>query len=101
MAACFNPEARIPKGQVTVRNIAGLYEYENTLVTLELTGQQLKDALEHSAQYFREYETNKTLQELVDQRVPGYDVELVCMVTPPGHSKRTPKRRGSRREAVG
>ena len=49
MAACFNPQARIPKGPVTVRDIAGLYEYENTLVTLELTGQQLKDALEHSA----------------------------------------------------
>src|SRR5262245_41970893 len=29
MAACFNPDARIPKGQVTVRDIAGLYEYEN------------------------------------------------------------------------
>src|SRR5207302_3698458 len=43
MAACFNPQARIPKGSVTVRDIAGLYEYENTLVTLELTGQQLKD----------------------------------------------------------
>src|SRR5256886_9139617 len=51
MAACFNPEARIPNGKVTVRNIAGLYEYENTLVTLELTGQQLKEALEHSAQF--------------------------------------------------
>src|SRR5437868_3259470 len=76
MAASFNPQARIPKGQVTVRNIAGLYEYENTLVTLELTGQQLKDALEHSAQYFREYETNKTLQELVDSRIPGFNFDV-------------------------
>jgi len=76
MAASFNPEARIPKGPVTVRDIAGLYEYENTLVTLELTGQQLKAALEHSAEYFREYETNKTLSELVDQRVPGYNFDI-------------------------
>src|SRR6266498_5082229 len=81
MAACFNPEARIPKGKVTVRDIAGLYEYENTLVTLELTGQQLKDALEHSAQYFREYELNKTLNELVDQRVPGYNFDMAEGVT--------------------
>src|SRR5205814_617876 len=66
MAACFNPEARIPKGKVTVRNIAGLYEYENTLVTLELTGQQLKHALEHSARYFRESEQGKSLAELID-----------------------------------
>src|SRR5258707_1617192 len=76
MAACFNPDARIPRGPVTVREIAGIYEYENTLVTLELTGQQLKDALEHSAHYFREYQPGKTLAELVDQRIPGYNFDM-------------------------
>lgn len=76
MAACFNPQARIPKGPVTVRDIAGLYEYENTLVTIELTGQQLKDALEHSAIYFREYQPGKSLNELVDQRIPGYNFDM-------------------------
>ncbi|HKB64429.1 MAG TPA: 5'-nucleotidase C-terminal domain-containing protein, partial [Pyrinomonadaceae bacterium] len=76
MAACFNPDARIPKGPVTVREIAGIYEYENTLVTLELTGQQLKDALEHSAHYFREYQPGKSLAELVDQRIPGYNFDM-------------------------
>ena len=81
MAACFNPEARIPKGAVTVRNIAGLYEYENTLVTLELTGRQLKDALEHSAHYFRPFEPGKSLSELVDQRIPGYDFDMAEGVT--------------------
>ena len=81
MAACFNPQARIPKGPVTVRDIAGLYEYENTLVTLELTGQQLKDALEHSARYFREYQPGKSLNELVDQRIPGYNFDMAEGVT--------------------
>jgi len=81
LAASFNPQARIPKGKVTVRDIAGLYEYENTLVTLELTGQQLKDALEHSAHYFREYEAGKTLADLVDQRIPGYDFDMAEGVT--------------------
>ena len=81
MAASFNPQARIPKGQVTVRDIAGLYEYENTLVTLELTGQQLKDALEHSAHYFREYEAGKKPSDLVDQRIPGYDFDMAEGVT--------------------
>jgi 2',3'-cyclic-nucleotide 2'-phosphodiesterase (5'-nucleotidase family) len=81
MAACFNPQARIPKGPVTVRDIAGLYEYENTLVTLELTGQQLKDALEHSARYFRLYERGKSLNELVDQRIPGYNFDMAEGVT--------------------
>jgi len=81
MAACFNPQARIPQGPVTVRDIAGLYEYENTLVTLELTGQQLKDALEHSARYFRLYEPGKSLSELVDSRIPGYNFDVAEGVT--------------------
>lgn len=81
MAASFNPEARIPLGPVTVRDIAGLYEYENTLVTIELTGQQLKDALEHSARYFREYQPGKSAAELVDQRIPGYNFDIAEGVT--------------------
>ena len=81
MAACFNPQARIPKGSVTVRDIAGLYEYENTLVTIELTGQQLKDALEHSAKYFKEYQPGKSLSDLVDNRIPGYNFDVAQGVT--------------------
>jgi 2',3'-cyclic-nucleotide 2'-phosphodiesterase/3'-nucleotidase len=76
MAACFNPTAHISKGPVTVRDIAGLYEYENTLVTVELTGQQLKDALEHSTRYFKEYQPGKSLNDLVDTRIPGYNFDF-------------------------
>jgi 2',3'-cyclic-nucleotide 2'-phosphodiesterase/3'-nucleotidase len=61
---------------VTVRDIAGLYEYENTLVTVELTGQQLKEALEHSARYFKEYQPGKSLNELVDSRIPGFNFDV-------------------------
>lgn len=53
---------------MTVRDIAGLYVYENTLVVLEVTGQQLKDALEHSARYFRPYEPGKSPPDLVDEK---------------------------------
>ena len=81
MAACFNPSARIPKGHVSVRDIAGLYEYENTLVTIELTGQQVKDALEHSARYFKPYEPGKSLNDLIDQRIPGYNFDVAQGVT--------------------
>jgi 2',3'-cyclic-nucleotide 2'-phosphodiesterase/3'-nucleotidase len=81
MAAVFNLQARIPKGQVTVREMAGLYVYENTLVVLEVTGQQLKDALEHSARYFRPYEEGKTLAELVNDKIPAYNFDLAEGVT--------------------
>ena len=81
MAASFNPQARIPKGPVTVRDIAGLYVYENTLVVLEVTGQQLKDALEHSAKYFKAYVPNKPASDLVDEKIPGYNFDIAEGVT--------------------
>lgn len=76
MVAPFNLEARISHGPVTVRDIAGLYVYENTLVVLEVTGQQLKEALEHSAKYFRPYEPGKSPADLVDNKIPAYNFDL-------------------------
>jgi 2',3'-cyclic-nucleotide 2'-phosphodiesterase/3'-nucleotidase len=76
MAAVFNPEAKIAQGAVTVRDIAGLYVYENTLVVLEVTGQQVKDALEHSARYFRPYEPGKSAADLVDEKIPAYNFDI-------------------------
>jgi 2',3'-cyclic-nucleotide 2'-phosphodiesterase/3'-nucleotidase len=81
MVASFNPQARLPKGAVTVRDIAGLYIYENTLVVLEVTGQVLKDALEHSARYFRAYEAGLTPAELVDEKIPAYNFDIAEGVT--------------------
>ena len=81
MAAVFNPDARIARGPVTVRDIAGLYVYENTLVVLEITGQQLKEALEHSAKYFRAYEPGKSPAELVDEKIPAYNFDIAEGVT--------------------
>lgn len=81
MAAVFNDNATIAKGPVTVRSIAGLYVYENTLVVLEVTGQQVKDALEHSAKYFRPYEPGKSLAELVDEKIPAYNFDIAEGVT--------------------
>ncbi|HJP91497.1 MAG TPA: bifunctional UDP-sugar hydrolase/5'-nucleotidase [Pyrinomonadaceae bacterium] len=81
MVASFNPEARIAKGPVSVRDIAGLYVYENTLVVLEVTGQQLKDALEHSAKYFKAYAPGKSASDLVDEKIPGYNFDIAEGVT--------------------
>jgi len=81
MVASFNERARIAKGPVTVRDIAGLYIYENTLVVLEVTGRQLKEALEHSAKYFRPYEPGKTARELVDEKIPSYNFDIAAGVT--------------------
>lgn len=53
IAAPFNREAGIPAGDVSVRDVAGLYIYDNTLLAIKLTGAQIKDYLEKSAEYFQ------------------------------------------------
>jgi 2',3'-cyclic-nucleotide 2'-phosphodiesterase/3'-nucleotidase len=54
IAAPFNALAAIPQGQVTIRDVAGLYIYDNTLLGIVLTGAQVKDYLEKSASYFKQ-----------------------------------------------
>jgi 2',3'-cyclic-nucleotide 2'-phosphodiesterase/3'-nucleotidase len=76
MVAVFNSEARIAKGPVSVRDIAGLYVYENTLAVLEVTGIQLKEALEHSARYFKAYTPGKSLREQIDEKIPAYNFDI-------------------------
>ncbi|GAA3370166.1 5'-nucleotidase C-terminal domain-containing protein [Streptomyces sannanensis] len=51
-ASCFSRTARIPAGQITLKDAAGLYPFENTLEARLLTGAQLKDYLEYSAKYY-------------------------------------------------
>ncbi|MFE5630558.1 bifunctional metallophosphatase/5'-nucleotidase [Streptomyces sp. NPDC056543] len=51
-ASCFSLTAAIPAGQVTIRDAAGLYVFENTLEARLLTGAQVKDYLEFSARYY-------------------------------------------------
>ncbi|MEU1942455.1 5'-nucleotidase C-terminal domain-containing protein [Streptomyces sp. NPDC020125] len=51
-ASCFSRTASIPAGEVTIRQVAGLYPFENTLEARVLTGAQLKEYLEFSARYY-------------------------------------------------
>jgi 2',3'-cyclic-nucleotide 2'-phosphodiesterase/3'-nucleotidase len=53
IAAPFSRTASFPAGQVSVRDVAGLYIYDNTLLAVKITGAQLKDYLEYSARYFK------------------------------------------------
>lgn len=52
IAAPFSRTAVFPQGDVTIRDMAGLYIYDNTLEGRLLTGAQVKDYLEYSAKYF-------------------------------------------------
>ncbi|AJF64654.1 bifunctional metallophosphatase/5'-nucleotidase [Streptomyces vietnamensis] len=51
-ASCFSRTARIPAGEISIKDAAGLYVFENTLEARLMTGAQLKDYLEYSAKYY-------------------------------------------------
>jgi 2',3'-cyclic-nucleotide 2'-phosphodiesterase/3'-nucleotidase len=55
LVALPDASVRIPKGPVRVRDVMRLYPYDNTVVTIELTGAELKATLERSAAYFADY----------------------------------------------
>ncbi|WP_080847012.1 bifunctional metallophosphatase/5'-nucleotidase [Cytobacillus gottheilii] len=50
--ALFNNELKGFKNKITMRDIVSNYIYPNTLTVIRITGQDIKDALERSADYF-------------------------------------------------
>ena len=76
MSMSLNSKARIPKGPVTIRDIIGLYEYEAAPIVVEVTGKQLKEALEHSARHFGPYKPNTPINALIDARFPPYTYDV-------------------------
>ena len=71
MATMFFPGVQIPKGPVTVRQAAALYIYDNSLYTVEMTGAQLKDALEHTASFY----TSWPVAAGTELKLPGYNAD--------------------------
>lgn len=77
IAAAFNPNLTIPRGEITVGNIAGIYIYENFLYALEMTGAQIKAYLEYSANFFNVInEGNVDSTPLVNQDIRGYNYDM-------------------------
>ncbi|WP_457028237.1 bifunctional metallophosphatase/5'-nucleotidase [Kitasatospora sp. P5_F3] len=83
-AAPFNRTARIPAGEVKLRDAAGLYIYENTLEARVLTGAQIKAYLEYSAKYFAQLAPGDAinLDTLTNQaNTPDYNFDSVYGVS--------------------
>ncbi|GAB3262412.1 bifunctional metallophosphatase/5'-nucleotidase [Arthrobacter pigmenti] len=84
IAAPFNREAGIPQGPVTIRDIAGLYIYPNTLFGVEMTGAQIKDYLEYSARYFAQLEPGEpvNIDNLTNAGgIPDYNYDMISGLT--------------------
>lgn len=74
--ALFNPRVRVPRGPVTVRQIAALYLYENELYAIEGDGQMVKEALENAARYFLSCRDAACAGPLINSAVFGFNYEM-------------------------
>ncbi|RMF02396.1 MAG: bifunctional metallophosphatase/5'-nucleotidase [Chloroflexi bacterium] len=52
LAAIFNNEGHFSAGDIKISDVYGIYQYDNTLYVMEVTGDILKRALEHDAEYW-------------------------------------------------
>src|SRR5258706_3228 len=76
-AAAFDTGAGLPEGEVRLRDVFGIYPYENTLRAVRISGQQLREYLEQSARYYRTYAPG---QPVINDNVPGYNYDVVSGV---------------------
>ncbi|MGE5802214.1 MAG: 5'-nucleotidase C-terminal domain-containing protein, partial [Gemmatimonadota bacterium] len=76
-AAAFDVQVSLPEGEIHQREVSGIYPYENTLRAVKISGQQLREFLEHSARYYRSYAPG---QPVVNDSVPGYSFDVVSGV---------------------
>jgi 2',3'-cyclic-nucleotide 2'-phosphodiesterase (5'-nucleotidase family) len=77
-AAAFTTTVGLGPGPVRLRDVAGVYPYENTLRAVRIDGGRLKAFLEHSARYFQTYAPGGPL---IDESIPGYNFDVVSGVT--------------------
>lgn len=55
LAALFTNDAKLNAGPIKLKDAYAVYIYDNTLYVIEATGQEIKDELEWTANYFNQY----------------------------------------------
>jgi 2',3'-cyclic-nucleotide 2'-phosphodiesterase / 3'-nucleotidase len=81
-SAAFNPRAAIPKGPVTIRQVAALYIYDNELYAIEGSGRMVREALENSARFYNTCpDAQCSKGPLINRAIIGYNFEAAQGVT--------------------
>ena len=85
-ASPFSRTAEFPAGDISIRDVAGLYVFDNTLGGVEVNGSQLRDYLEYSARYFKQTEEGaefdpatgtNAVDEDLDRPIPDYNYDAL------------------------
>ncbi|MDO3706074.1 5'-nucleotidase C-terminal domain-containing protein [Micromonospora sp. C28SCA-DRY-2] len=79
IAAPFSRTAVFPAGDVKIRDVAGLYVYDNTLEAVVLSGAEVRAYLEYSAKYFRTLAPGAPVEPetISDPAVPDYNYDVI------------------------
>lgn len=77
--AAFSLAARIPRGPITVADVAGLYIYDNTLKAVRISGAQLRAYIEKSAEYYLPCPGGRC-ERVTNPAVPGYNFDVISGV---------------------
>lgn len=80
-ASAFDLTVTVPAGRVTVRQLAALYPYDNTLYRIEGTGKMIREALENAARYFRTCAADCKQPPLINSSVIGYNFDMASGVS--------------------
>ncbi|OKI46431.1 bifunctional metallophosphatase/5'-nucleotidase [Micromonospora sp. CB01531] len=82
IAAPFSRTAVFPQGDVRIRDLAGLYVYDNTLEAVVISGAEVKAYLEYSAKYFKTFAVGDTVDpaNISDPAVPDYNYDVISGV---------------------
>lgn len=77
ISAPFSRTALFPAGDVKIKDVAGLYIYDNTLEAVVLTGAEVRAYLEYSAKYFRTLAPGAPVDPAVisEPAVPDYNYD--------------------------
>ncbi|HEV7898090.1 MAG TPA: 5'-nucleotidase C-terminal domain-containing protein [Planosporangium sp.] len=82
IAAPFSRTALFPAGDVRIRDVAGLYVFDNTLEAVVLSGAEVKAYLQYSAKYFRTLSPGAPVDPatISDPAVPDYNYDVLSGV---------------------
>lgn len=72
-AACMNSQIYIPRGPASIRQFWAMMPYENGLVRLRVTGEQVRKYLEHAARYYN----YPHLPDLYTKGFAGYNFDTL------------------------
>ncbi|MCG5439399.1 bifunctional metallophosphatase/5'-nucleotidase [Micromonospora foliorum] len=79
-ASPFSRTAVFPAGDVKIRDVAGLYVFDNTLEAVVLSGAEVRAYLEYSAKYFRTFAAGAPVdpEQISDSpTVPDYNYDVI------------------------